>query len=114
MKTYRLCSCWTPLTFTYAFPYKEWYCLNCWVASGFFNAGKEQESDKELQLMDDLAQAIFKRIYRDLQSPWCAYSNCKKCKEWKDRYHTAHLTKWEKEKDIIARKYLRKFVWVFR
>ena len=111
--THRLCSCWTPLIFTFAFPYKEWYCLNCWEASEFFNGSREEQSNKEIQLKYDLVNTIFKRIRRGLASPWCTHTNCKKCIEWKDRYHIQHITKWEKEKDILARKYLEKFVWIF-
>jgi len=114
-KSYRLCSCWTPLIFTFAFPYKEWYCLNCWNAHEFLRAWREEKSDREIQMQWDLVHLIFNRIRKDLQSPWCTHSNCKKCEWhwWTDKYHILHLTKMEKEKDIIARKYLEKFIWIF-
>ena len=108
-KTIRVCSkCRTPLIWTFAFDYKERYCLTCGTSGGMLGTGDDVPVTRELIFKQRLVNAIWNVIYS--RKGLCPISSqrcgCKKCNG--NEKHYEHLSKAEIEWDKIARKYLNK------
>ncbi len=107
-KTIRVCDdCGIPLIWTFAFDYKERYCLNCGLSGGMFGTGTDKPATRELVFKQKLVNAVWKIIYgkKGLVPKSSQRCNCKKCDN-SSEVHYQHLTKSEKEWDIIAREHL--------
>lgn len=109
-RTIRVCDdCGVPLIWTFAFDYKERYCLNCGMSGGMLGTGKDVKATKELIFQEKLVNNMWKVIYgkKGLVPKSSQRTNCKKCDNSSER-HYEHLSKAEKEWDEIARSYLEK------
>ena len=108
-KTIRVCdNCGSPLIWTFAFDYKERYCLNCGLGGGMLGTGTDMPVTRELIFQEKLVNAIWKVIYgkKGLVPISAGRTNCVKCLVGGRHYN--HLSKAEKEWDKIARLYLEK------
>lgn len=109
-QTIRVCGeCGVPLIWTFAFDYKERYCLNCGEGGGMFGTGNDVPATRELIFQKKLVDTIWKKVIygkKGLVPKSCQRSNCKKCDSSSERHYN-HLTPTEKEWDEIARKYLQ-------
>lgn len=109
-KTIRCCdNCGVPLIWTFAFDYKERYCLNCGMSGGMLGTGTDKPATKELIFQEKIVNALWKVIYgkKGLIPTGCQRTNCKKCDASSEKHYN-HLTKSESEYDAIARNYLEK------
>ena len=110
-KMIRICDgCGVPLIWTFAFDYREWYCVNCGTGGGMLGTGKDVPATRELLFQQRLVEAVWGVIYRTKKGfvPKSAKKDgCKKCNDTNER-HYEHLTKAGKEWDTIARAYLWK------
>lgn len=111
-KTIRVCDrCGVPLLWTFAFDYQERFCLNCGEGGGMLGTGKDIPVTKDLLFQERLVNAIWKVIYLSkkglLPNGKFGRTNCKKDNGTCNN-HREHLTKTEKEWDVIARTYLIK------
>lgn len=114
-KEIKICECGTPLIWTFAFAYAEYYCLNCGFSGGMLGSGKCVPATKELIFKQKLVKAIWKVIYsrKGLAPEGGRKINCKECD--KSRYaHNSHLSESEKEWNEIAKKYLNQFKGIFK
>jgi len=105
-KEIRVCYCGNPLTWTFAFPYKEYVCLNCGRTEGML--GARIPITKELIYKAKLDKKIWKVIYNKcgfLPTGSYTIKNCKKC-DIED--HNNHLSKSEIIKDKIAKDFFDK------
>ena len=112
--TIRICSCGTPLIWTFAFDGCERFCLNCSKIGGMLGTGDDVSATRELIFKKKLVDAIWGVIYgkKGLIPVSCQKAKCKKCMDTRER-HYQHLTKAEKEWDEIARRYLDNFIGIF-
>jgi hypothetical protein len=114
-KEIKICDyCATPLIWTFLFPYKEYYCLNCGRTWGMLGAGKNVEITKELILKRNIAETIFKQLHGKgwlLPQSTYGYTKCKVEKNC--RNHNEHLTKKEIEWNEVAWKMLEQVKGVF-
>jgi hypothetical protein len=108
-----VCDCGTPLIFTFFFPYKEWFCLNCGVAYEFLGRN-EKEATLELLVKKKIIYEVWNVISKYL-IPYGNYKlvKCKKCKKEGEYSHRQHLTEKEKLSDEIAKKILNQLKGVF-
>lgn len=103
----KVCECGAPLHWTFLFAGAEYFCMNCGANSGMLGAGKNVDRTTERVARQKVATDVFKALRKHLiGSGGYTKSNCKKCKEGKDRYHTYHLTEMEKVRDKTAKKIL--------
>ncbi len=58
----RVCSCGTPLIWTFRWPYCEYYCLNCGGRGGMFGIGSNIELTTELKIKQRVVNKIWKSI----------------------------------------------------
>lgn len=110
-KTIRVCDeCSIPLIWTFAFAYKERYCLNCGASGGMLGTGKDVPATREIIFQKKLVDAVWGVIYsrKGLVPSSSQRTNCNKCKK-SSEYHIKHLTKIEQEDNEIARNYLDQF-----
>ena len=108
-KTIRVCDhCGVPLIWTFAFDYKERYCLNCGASGGMMGTGTDKPATRELIFQKKIVNAVWKVLYgkKGLVPFSSGRTNCKKCTG--NARHYDHLTKAEQEWDKIARSYLEK------
>lgn len=113
-KTIRVCdNCATPLIFTFAFDYKERYCLNCGESGGMLGTGYDTLATRERIFEKKIVDAIWKVLYgkKGFVPKSAQRSGCKKCVG--NARHYDHLTKAEQEWDKIAREYLTKLQGIF-
>lgn len=96
--------CGTPLVFTFAFAYSEYYCMGCGGTTGMMGGGERVEATPELKarqvVIDDLWKAIYKSF---LTRSNYGKKNCKKCT---GTNHRDHLSKQETLRDKTATKAL--------
>ncbi len=113
-KTIRVCSCGTPMIWTFVYDGCERFCLNCGLSGGMFGTGDDVEATRELIFKKKIVDAIWKVIYanKGLCPVSCQRKGCKKC-SGSDERHYEHLTKAEKEWDEIARKTLEQMKGLF-
>ena len=103
IKEIRVCDCGAPLHWTFLFDGAEYFCMNRGAIEGMLGAGKMVECTPERTARQKVTTDVFKTLRKHLiGSGGFTKSNCKKCKEGKDKYHTQHLTESEKEREKIA------------
>ena len=104
------CSCGSPLIFTLAFPYAEWYCLNCGGASQFLGRD-EAEMTPELRAEIAITTGVWK-VIRKYFLPMSSFAKdgCRKCEKMGGYPHREHLTEQEKLRDKLATRFLKKVV----
>lgn len=97
-RTIRVCDrCATPLIWTFAFAYKERYCLNCGAVGGMMGTGRDVPATRELVFKENIVNAIWKVIYGKkglMPSGVFARVGCKKCGD--DHREHAPITAIEK------------------
>lgn len=105
--TIRVCGCGAPLIFTFAFAYRERYCLNCGGSTPMFDGNPDVPLTPELRAQDKVIHDVWKLIYNHFL-PRSRYKRrgCKKCEGSND--HNDHLSKAEIEKDKVATAILEK------
>ena len=117
-QTIRVCDdCGVPLIWTFAFPYKERFCLNCGMKGGMLGTGTDVPLTKELKFQKKLVDAIWEVIYSNkglLPTGHFGRSGCKKGNGTSCDNHRLHLSETEKEWDEIARRYLDRFIGVIK
>ena len=114
-KTIRVCDeCKAPLIWTFAFAYKERYCLNCGASGGMLGTGEDVLATRELIFQKRLVDAIWGVIYgkKGLVPSDSQRTNCKKCRS-SSEYHIKHLTKTQKKDNEVSRNYLEKLKGLF-
>lgn len=114
-QTIRVCDdCGVPLIWTFAFDYRERYCLNCGAGGGMLGTGNDVPATIELRFQKKVVDAIWDVIYgnKGLVPTSSQRTKCKKCNEKKEAHYN-HLTVAQKEWDTIARKYLDQFQGLF-
>lgn len=104
----RVCAeCGNPLIWTFAFAYKERYCINCGGATPMFDGSERQPASAELQFRYWLLNTIWSGLYRRgglLAKARFKYSDCKLCDE-RDEDHLSHLTEQEIAANEIAERF---------
>ena len=107
-KETRVCNCGAPLHWTFLFDGAEYFCMNCGASYGMLGAGRDVSETVETRARQQVAGDVFKVLRGHLWgSGEFTRSNCKKCKEGKDMYHTDHATKYERTKNDVAEKILK-------
>lgn len=104
-----VCECGAPLHWTFLYHHKEYFCMNCGAKYGMLGAGMDVEETVETKANQKIASNVFGVLRKYLIGDGgFTKSNCKKCKNRKDRYHTQHLSKREIAENEIAEKMLKK------
>jgi len=89
------------MIFTFAFAYKEYFCLNCHGKGEFLGGAVYVEETPELKAAFKVAYDVWKAIYKHfLPRSQFGKSGCKKCKTSRD--HREHLTQSEIMRDKYA------------
>lgn len=115
IKKIKVCDCGAPLHGTLLYDFKEYFCMNCRNTYGMLGAGKNVPLTRKRKAREKVADDVFQALRKHLLgSGSFTRSKCKKCQEGKDKYHTDHLTKYEKAKNDEAKKILNRLKGYFK